>query len=113
MRASGQIEFTVSKTVLYLQARLSSASSNASRTCEIFMMTTRTALLKSAVKERILVLDGAMGTMLQRYNLAEADYRGQHFNNWPSDLKGNHDLLNLTRPDVVEEVHRAYFFSRR
>src|SRR5688572_1428499 len=72
-------------------------------------MSTRTNLLRQAVKDRILVLDGAMGTMLQRYNLAEKDYRGTHFKDWPSDLKGNHDLLNLTRPDVVEEVHRAYF----
>ncbi len=74
-------------------------------------MSSRTILLQQAVKDRILVLDGAMGTMLQRYNLGESDYRGQHFLNWPSDLKGNHDLLNLTRPDVVEEVHREYFLA--
>src|SRR5688572_25592406 len=74
-------------------------------------MSTRTTLLKQAVKERILVLDGAMGTMLQRYTLTEQDYRGTHFSDWHSDLKGNHDLLNLTRPDVVEEVHRQYFIS--
>ena len=74
-------------------------------------MTTRTNLLKQAVKDRILVLDGAMGTMLQRYKLTEADYRGEQFITWPSDLKGNHDLLNLTRPDVVAEVHRDYFLS--
>lgn len=72
-------------------------------------MSSRTALLKKAVKERILVLDGAMGTMLQRYDLTEQDYRGEVFNAWTSDLKGNHDLLNLTRPDIVAEVHRAYF----
>ncbi|HUR29821.1 MAG TPA: homocysteine S-methyltransferase family protein, partial [Saprospiraceae bacterium] len=74
-------------------------------------MSERTNLLRKIIQDRILVLDGAMGTMLQRYNLTEADYRGQHFIDWPSDLKGNHDLLNLTRPDVVEEVHRAYFLS--
>jgi 5-methyltetrahydrofolate--homocysteine methyltransferase len=74
-------------------------------------ITSRTTLLQQAVKDRILVLDGAMGTMLQRYQLKEDDYRGQHFLNWSSDLKGNHDLLNLTRPDVVEEVHRAYFLA--
>ena len=68
----------------------------------------RSLLLKKAVNERILILDGAMGTMLQRYKLSEDDYRGEHFAHWPSDLKGNHDLLNLTRPDVIEEVHRAY-----
>ncbi len=71
----------------------------------------RTALLKEAVKHRILVLDGAMGTMLQRYNLTEADYRGTRYADWPSDLKGNHDLLNLTRPDVVEQVHRDYYLA--
>ncbi len=72
-------------------------------------MSSRTELLRQAVKERILVLDGAMGTMLQQYYLSEADYRGSRFATWANDLKGNHDLLNLTRPDVVEEVHRAYF----
>ena len=71
-------------------------------------MSDRLTLLQEAVKNRILVLDGAMGTMLQQYNLSESDYRGTHFADWPSDLKGNHDLLNLTRPDVVEEIHRAY-----
>ena len=71
----------------------------------------RTPLLKEAVKQRILVLDGAMGTMLQRYKLSEADYRGSHFADWPNDLKGNHDLLNLTRPDVVEQVHRDYYLA--
>lgn len=74
-------------------------------------MGTRTTLLKQAVKDRILVLDGAMGTMLQRYNLSEKDYRGERFANWPSDLKGNHDLLNLSRPDVVEQIHRDYFLA--
>jgi 5-methyltetrahydrofolate--homocysteine methyltransferase len=74
-------------------------------------MSSRTALLKQAVKDRILVLDGAMGTMLQRYNLSEKDYRGERFADWPSDLKGNHDLLNLSRPDVVEQIHREYFLA--
>ncbi len=71
----------------------------------------RTTLLQEEVKKRILVLDGAMGTMLQRYQLTESDYRGKEFADWPSDLKGNHDLLNLTRPDVVEQVHRDYFLA--
>lgn len=74
-------------------------------------MSTRTQVLQQAVRERILVLDGAMGTMLQRYNLSEADYRGSLFADWPLDLKGNHDLLNLSRPDVIEEVHRDYFLA--
>lgn len=74
-------------------------------------MGNRTTLLKQAVKDRILVLDGAMGTMLQRYKLTEKDYRGTRFADWPSDLKGNHDLLNLSRPDVVEQIHRDYFIA--
>lgn len=72
-------------------------------------MSTRTAQLKQAIQERILVLDGAMGTMLQRHQLNEQDYRGEIFKDWLNDLKGNHDLLNITRPDVVAGVHRAYF----
>jgi 5-methyltetrahydrofolate--homocysteine methyltransferase len=60
------------------------------------------------MRERIVVLDGAMGTMIQRYKLQEADYRGQRFANHPKDLKGNNDLLCLTRPEVVEEVHFQY-----
>ena len=60
------------------------------------------------LKERILFLDGAMGTMIQRHKLGEADYRGERFADWPSDLKGNNDLLTLTQPDVVYEIHRSY-----
>ncbi|MBI5692348.1 MAG: homocysteine S-methyltransferase family protein [Verrucomicrobia bacterium] len=58
---------------------------------------------------RIAVLDGAMGSMIQTYKLAEADFRGSRFADHPHDLKGNNDLLCLTRPDVIEEIHRAYF----
>ncbi|TVP47541.1 MAG: methionine synthase, partial [Gemmatimonadales bacterium] len=68
----------------------------------------RTALLEAAAAERILVLDGAMGTMFQRRELTEEDYRGERFRDHPLPLKGNHDFLSLTRPDVVEEIHRAY-----
>ncbi len=64
--------------------------------------------LPALLRERILVLDGAMGTMLQRAGLVEADYRGDHFANSTRDLKGNHDLLCLTRPDVVGDIHAAY-----
>ena len=59
-------------------------------------------------KERILLIDGAMGTMLQAYQLEEADFRGDRFKDHPSDLKGNNDLLSLSRPDVVEAIHTAY-----
>ena len=61
--------------------------------------------------ERILVLDGAMGTMIQRYDLTEADFRGDHFRAHPTPLLGNNDLLSLTRPDVIGEIHRAYLES--
>lgn len=68
----------------------------------------RRAALANAAKERILVLDGAMGTMLQRRKLTEADYRGDRFQGANSDLKGNHDVLNITRPDVILAVHKEY-----
>src|SRR2546423_12689045 len=65
--------------------------------------------LEALLRERIVVLDGAMGTMIQRYKLSEADYRGKRFHDWRGkDLKGSLELLNLTRPQVVEEIHAAY-----
>jgi len=60
------------------------------------------------LKERILVIDGAMGTMIQRHKLTEADYRGTRFADWPSDLKGNNDLLCLTQPDIIKNIHLQY-----
>ena len=60
------------------------------------------------LKERVLLLDGAMGTMIQRYKLGEVDFRGERFKDHPGDLKGNNDLLSLTRPDVIREIHEAY-----
>lgn len=68
----------------------------------------RRAALARLAAERILVLDGAMGTMLQSYKLEEADFRGERFRDHPKDLKGDNDLLSLTRPDVVREIHEAY-----
>lgn len=64
--------------------------------------------LFSELSNRILVLDGAMGTMLQRYNFSEEDYRGERFKDWPHALKGNNDLLSLTQPRAIEAVHRQY-----
>ncbi len=64
--------------------------------------------IKSALDRRILIIDGAMGTMIQRYNLDEAGYRGERFKDWPSDVKGNNDLLSLTRPDIIKEIHKQY-----
>jgi 5-methyltetrahydrofolate--homocysteine methyltransferase len=64
--------------------------------------------IRKELEKRILVIDGAMGTMIQRHNLTEADYRGDRFKDWPSDLKGNNDLLCLTRPDVIVGIHKEY-----
>lgn len=68
----------------------------------------RIETLKAAAASRILVLDGAMGTMIQRHKLTEADYRGERFKDWPSDVKGNNDLLVLTQPDIIREIHGEY-----
>jgi 5-methyltetrahydrofolate--homocysteine methyltransferase len=65
--------------------------------------------IKQEIKKRILVLDGAMGTMLQQYNFTEEDFRGERFKNYPSSLKGNNDLLSITQPEAIAEVHRKYF----
>src|SRR6059058_4050786 len=64
--------------------------------------------IKDILGERILIIDGAMGTMIQRYKLTEADYRGDRFKDWPSDLKGNNDLLCLTQPQIIKEIHKNY-----
>ena len=68
----------------------------------------RVATLKREAKKRILILDGAMGTMIQRYKLDEAGYRGARFRDHPRDLKGNNDLLVLTQPHIISEIHNAY-----
>ncbi|OQS33821.1 methionine synthase [Chromobacterium haemolyticum] len=64
--------------------------------------------LRQHLSQRILILDGGMGTMIQRHQLEEADYRGERFADWPCDVKGNNDLLALTRPDVIGGIHQAY-----
>ncbi len=69
----------------------------------------KTQLLKEITSHRILILDGAMGTQLQKFELTENDFRGTRFANHPKSLKGNNDILVLTKPDLVEHVHRAYF----
>lgn len=71
-------------------------------------MTKNTIPVRELLKDRILVLDGAMGTMIQRYHLSEADYRGLQFSNHPRDLKGNNDLLCITRPHIILDIHRQY-----
>ncbi len=65
--------------------------------------------IKQALQDRILVLDGAMGTMLQRYKFTEADFRGERFKDYPSSLQGNNDLLSITQPQAIKEVHAKYF----
>ena len=64
--------------------------------------------IKDILKKRIMIIDGAMGTMVQSYDLKEVDFRGDRFKDHKSDLKGNNELLSLTRPDVISEIHRAY-----
>ena len=71
-------------------------------------MPDRTAELKTLAERRILILDGAMGTMIQRLGLNEADYRGARFADWPRELKGNNDLLTLTRPEAIRDIHARY-----
>jgi 5-methyltetrahydrofolate--homocysteine methyltransferase len=66
------------------------------------------AKLRQLLDERILIIDGAMGTMIQRYNLQEEDYRGERFKEWHTDVKGNNDLLCLTQPRIIKEIHKQY-----
>lgn len=66
------------------------------------------ATLKELLAKRILIIDGAMGTMIQRHQLEEADYRGERFADWASDLKGNNDLLVLTQPHIIQSIHEDY-----
>jgi len=69
---------------------------------------TRAQALPQILSRRIAILDGAMGTMIQRFKLSEAQYRGERFADWPSDVKGNNELLSLTRPDVIRDIHEGY-----
>ena len=64
--------------------------------------------IRKELEKRILIIDGAMGTMIQRYKLEEADYRGDRFKDWHSDVKGNNDLLSITRPEIIQEIHELY-----
>ncbi|MEY4384106.1 MAG: Methionine synthase [Bacteroidota bacterium] len=65
--------------------------------------------VREVLQNRILVLDGAMGSLIQEYKLTDADYRGERFKDFPHEVKGNNDLLSITRPDVIQEIHRKYF----
>jgi 5-methyltetrahydrofolate--homocysteine methyltransferase len=70
--------------------------------------TARIASLRKLLEQRIVLLDGAMGTMIQRHKFDEAAYRGERFKSWPRDVRGNNDLLTLTQPEVIKDIHRAY-----
>ena len=69
---------------------------------------TRGQLLPAILEKRIVILDGAMGTMIQRFKLSEAQYRGERFKDFHKDIKGNNELLSLTRPDVIQDIHESY-----
>ncbi|MDE1979440.1 MAG: homocysteine S-methyltransferase family protein [Betaproteobacteria bacterium] len=69
---------------------------------------TRAAQLPALLKQRIVILDGAMGTMIQRFKLSEAQYRGERFKDWPRDVKGNNELLSLTQPQIIRDIHEGY-----
>src|ERR1700761_6910822 len=69
----------------------------------------RIAALKAASKARVLVLDGSWGVMIQRQGLSEADFRGERFKDHPGQLKGNNDILCVTRPDIIADLHEQYF----
>ena len=64
--------------------------------------------LQDCLQERIMIIDGAMGTMIQRHKLEEKDYRGERFKDWHTDVKGNNDLLSITQPQIIEEIHKQY-----
>src|SRR5438128_9945945 len=64
--------------------------------------------IREELQKRILIIDGAMGTMIQRHKLEEADYRGERFKDWHTDVKGNNDLLSITQPQIIEGIHKEY-----
>lgn len=72
-----------------------------------FLLVARGEEIKNALKERILIIDGAMGTMIQRHSLEEEDYRGQEFKDHDTLVKGNNDLLSLTRPQIILDIHKV------
>jgi len=73
------------------------------------LLSKQNEILRKLLAERILILDGAMGTMIQKHKLSEAQYRGERFKDWSGDIKGNNDLLSLTQPQIIKEIHEQYF----
>ncbi len=100
---SGLLPFTCSKVVPVWSAGIVPLGD-----VEGARVSNRTEALHQQLAKRIMVLDGGMGTMIQRYRLSEKDFRGERFADWQSDLQGNNDLLVLTRPDVIGDIHNAY-----
>jgi 5-methyltetrahydrofolate--homocysteine methyltransferase len=74
----------------------------------IKLLSQRMKKIQDCLKDRILIIDGAMGTMIQRHKLEEADYRGDRFKDWHTDVKGNNDLLSITQPQIIEDIHKQY-----
>ena len=64
--------------------------------------------IREELKKRILIIDGAMGTMIQQHQLTEKDFRGERFKSWPKDVKGNNDLLSITQPEIITGIHKKY-----
>ena len=96
---------------IYIKIRVEEFTIRSLSMKEIFFWINMKDIL-SIAKNKILVLDGAMGTMIQRYKLGEADFRKNWFENHDSPLKRNNDLLSLTRPDIIKDIHNAYFQER-
>ncbi|MFW2347746.1 MAG: homocysteine S-methyltransferase family protein, partial [Wenyingzhuangia sp.] len=67
------------------------------------------ANIREQIKQKVLVLDGAMGTMIQQYKFSEEDYRGEQFKDWKVSVKGNNDMLSITQPGAIKEIHAKYF----
>src|SRR5215831_7297403 len=87
---------------------VSSGTQSLTPVMQTSVQSNRLQQLLESLRQRIVILDGAMGTMIQTYKLDEAGYRGEQFRKWPRDLKGNNDLLNLTQPAVVRAIHKQY-----
>src|SRR5882724_8803065 len=72
------------------------------------LLPSRSEQLEQLLRERVVIIDGAMGTMIQTYKLDEAAFRGERFKDWHRDIKGNNDVLNITQPQIIQEIHRQY-----
>jgi 5-methyltetrahydrofolate--homocysteine methyltransferase len=101
-------QINTGKTINALRSPLAFSICNTPKACLLTFFKLRYKIMQEIIKNHILVLDGAMGTMIQRYGFEEKDYRGNRFANAPTALKGNHDILVLTQPDAITDIHKAY-----